>query len=107
MDSEGEVGEGESGVDRLGDDGGGAFGRVIEDGGEPGEGAGGAGKGEEGDEDGGMHDVHAEIFLFGGEAEDQEDQTKAGGNEGGVVGGAGEDETGEAEEDVGKGETGG
>ena len=80
---------------------------MIEDGGEATKGAGGAGESEEGDEDGGVHDMFAEIFLFGGQAEAEEDESESGGDKGGVVGGAGKEEAGQAEEDVGEGEADG
>ena len=54
-----------------------------------------------------MHDVFAEIFLFGSEAEDQEDKSESGGYEGGVVGGAGEDKAGQTQKDVGEREADG
>ena len=80
---------------------------MVKNGREASEGAGGSGKSQEGNQDGGVHDVFAEIFLFGGEAENQEHKTKAGGNQGRVVGGARQDETGQTEQDVGEGETDG
>ena len=54
-----------------------------------------------------MHDVFAEIFFFSGETEDEENKAESGRDEGGVVGGAGEDESGKTEEDVGDGEADG
>ena len=54
-----------------------------------------------------MHDVFAEIFLFGSEAEDQEDKAESGWDKGGVVGRAGEDESGKTQKDVGEGEADG
>ena len=54
-----------------------------------------------------MHDVFAEIFFFSGETEDEENKAESGRDEGGVVGGAGEDESGKTEEDVGDGEANG
>jgi len=54
-----------------------------------------------------VHDVFAEIFFFSGETEDEEDKAESGRDEGGVVGGAGEDESGKTEEDVGDGEADG
>lgn len=54
-----------------------------------------------------MHDVFAEIFLFGSETEDQEDDAESGGNQGGVVGGAGEDKAGKTQKDVGEREADG
>jgi len=54
-----------------------------------------------------VHDVFAEIFFFSGETEDEENKAESGRDEGGVVGGAGEDESGKTEEDVGDGEANG
>jgi len=54
-----------------------------------------------------VHDVFAEIFFFGGETEDEEDKAESGWDQGGVVGGAGEDKAGQTQEDVGEGEADG
>ena len=91
----------------MGDNGSGTFGGVIKNRGETGEGAGGAGKSEERDQHGGVHDVFAEIFLFCGETENQKHETESGRNQGGVVGGAGEDKTGQTKKDVGEGKADG
>jgi len=54
-----------------------------------------------------VHDVFSEIFFFGGETKDEEDKAESGWDKGGVVGRAGEDESGKTQKDVGEGEADG
>ena len=103
-DAEGQEGNGKNGGGGLGVDGGGACGGAVEGGGEFGEGAGGAKEGKESHEEGGVHEVFAEVFLLAEESENQQDDAKVGGDESGFVDGAGEEESGKAEGDVEKGE---
>ena len=80
---------------------------MIENGREAAERAGSSGKSQEGNQDGGVHDMLAEIFLFGGETKDQKDETEPCGDQSGMVGGTGKNKTGQTKEDVGEGETDG
>ena len=64
-------------------DGEGAFGGAVEGRGELEEGAGGAEQGEQSHEEGGVHDMFAEVFLSAQQAKNQKDYAEVGGDQGG------------------------
>jgi hypothetical protein len=103
-DAEGEVGDGKGGSEGLGVDGEGSLGGAIEGGGEFEEGAGGAEQGEESDEEGGVHDMFAEVFFLAEEAEHEEDGAQVGGDEGGFMDGPGKKKGSQAYGDIEDGE---
>ena len=103
-DAEGEEGNGKNGGGGLGVDGEGALGGAVESGGKFEEGAGGAKEGEETHQQGGMHDVFAEVFLLAEEAENEKSGAQIGGDEGGFMDGSGEKKGPQAHGDIEDGE---
>ena len=103
-DAEGEIGDGKGGGDGLGVDGEGSLGGAVEGGGEFQQGAGGAEQGKESDEQGGVHDMFAEVFLLAEEAENEEDGAQVGGDEGGFMDGSGQEKSSQAHGDIEDGE---
>ena len=67
-DAESEEGDRKNGGGRLGVDGEGTLGRAVEGGGKPEKGAGGAKEGQQDHQQGGMHDVFAEVLLLAKQA---------------------------------------
>lgn len=84
----------------MGVDGEGAFGSAVESGGELEQGADGAKQGEEPHQQGGMHDMFAEVFLLSKEAQPKKHRAQIGWNEGGFMDRPGEEEGAEADCDI-------
>jgi len=103
-DAEGEEGNGKNGGSSLGVNGEGALGGAVKSGGKFEEGAGGAEESEQDDQQGGMHDVFAEVFLLAEQAKDQEDDPEVGRDESGFVDSAGQEEGSQAKGDIEGGE---
>ena len=103
-DTEAEVGDGENRGDGLGVDGKGSLGGAIEGGGEFEEGACGAKEGKETHQQGGVHDVLAEVFLLAEESEDEQDGAQISRDQGGFVNSSGKGKGPQAHSDIENGE---
>ena len=98
--AEPEVGDGKNRGDGLGVDGEGSLGGAVERGGELEEGAGGAKKGEETHQQGGVHDVLAEVFLLAKEAQDQKNRAQISRDQGSFMDGACQEKGPQAHGDI-------
>ena len=103
-DAEGNKSDRKDGGGGLGINGKGAFGSAVEGGREPQEGSGGAEKGEKDNQQGGVHHVFAEVFFLAKEAENEEDDSKVAGDQGGFMDGSGQKEGGQTKEKIRQGE---
>ena len=90
-DTEAEVGDGENRGDGLGVDSEGSLSSAIQGGGEFEEGAGSAEEGKETHQQGGVHEVFAEVFLLAKEAKNEQDGAQIGWDQGGFVDSSGEE----------------